>query len=92
MKQHSNSKTNLTKRPLSFTEAAFLAHNLETIEHMRNQQDKANKEAAKKAAENADKPLSLGGKIISCLIILPLLYGAGSIVFAVLSVVFDLLF
>lgn len=77
-------QTDLTKRPLSFTEAAFLADNLETIEYHRALQQRSRAQAQ----NNPNVQPSFVGKLVLAVIWLALLYGLGSVVLAVLFAVF----
>lgn len=79
-------KPDLTRRPLSFTEAAFLADNLETIERHRELQRKAEE----RAAYDTHAPLSFGGKVFMAILALIFLYAAGSLAWAVIGVLFML--
>ena len=72
------------KRPLSFTEAAFLADNLETIEYYRDLQRNSRKQSAYKP--NAQ--ISLVGKIVLAIVWLALFYGFGGLLYAVVSALF----
>lgn len=82
MKKNDHNTTDLTKRPLSFTEAAFLADNLETIEHFRELQRKADQQMS----YDSNAPLSFGGKVLAAILALIFLYAFGSIAYAVIDV------
>ena len=84
MKRTDDIRTDLAKRPLSFTEAAFLADNLETIEYYRDLQRNSRKQSAYKP--NAQ--ISLVGKIVLAIVWLALFYGFGGLLYAVVSALF----
>ena len=74
----------LTKRPLTFLETAYLADNLEDIERMREQQRKY--EQQHKYDPNA--PMSFLGKLIAGVLILAFGYVGLSLLYAVISLLF----
>ena len=84
MKRNDHSRADLTKRPLSFTEAAILADNLETVEYFRDLQ----RNPRNPSVHNPDARMSLVGKIVFAFLWLILLYGFGALLYAVISVLF----
>lgn len=84
MKRTDDIRTDLTKRPLSFTEAVFLADNLETVEYYRTLQRSSQKQSVYKP----NARISLVGKIVLAIVWLALLYGFGGLLYAVASVLF----
>ena len=77
-------KTDLAQRPLSFTEAVFLADNLETIDYFRDLQ-RRNKQQPHNVTYAS---MSLVGKLLLAVVWAALIYGFGSLALAVIQVLF----
>lgn len=81
MSRYRKEHTDLTKKPLSFTEAAMLADNLESIEYFRQLQ----RRSGTKVQYDRSAPLPFMGKVMWLLLIGFIGYGFIGILYAVIS-------
>ena len=84
MTKHIKEPVDLTKKHLSFTEAAMLADNLESIEYFRQLQ----RRKSGRMPSDPNAPVPLLGKVLGLVIGAALLYGFLGIAYAVISTIF----